>query len=78
MGVPSLKAYQDPEKKVLKREPLQNISFQKHILNPGDHVPSIKTRKLPNEVMLSYTSRPIGEPLVDQQHVKVRVKVKLD
>lgn len=74
-GVPSLKAYQDPEKEILKREPLQSITFQKHVLNSRDYVPSITKRKLPNEVMLSYTSRPTGEPLVDQQRVKVGQKL---
>ena len=37
-GVPSIKAQQDPEKEVMKRKPLQEIVFEKHILtrdNPG-------------------------------------------
>ena len=70
-------AYQDQEKEILKRQPLQNIIFQKHVCNLEDHVSLVTKRQLPNEVMLSYTSRPRPEPLVDQQCVKNKFAIDL-
>ena len=66
-GVPSIKAQQDPEKEVMKRKPLQEIVFEKHILtrdNAGG-----RKRKLPSEVNFNYSSRPKGEPAVDKKRV---------
>ena len=80
-GVPSLKAHQDPEKEIMKRKPLQNITFKKHLLNASDDAkgvcPATKKRKLPNEVVETYSSRPRGEPLVDQERVKVGPMVSI-
>ena len=66
-GVPSIKAHQDPEKEVMKRKPLQEIVFEKHVLS-RDNAGGRK-RKLPAEVNILYSSRPRGEPEVDQQCV---------
>ncbi len=31
-GIPSVKAQQDPEKELMKKKPLQDITFEKHLL----------------------------------------------
>ena len=66
-GLPTIKAQQDPEKEVMKRSPLHEIVFEKHILtrdNLGE-----RKRKLPSEINCNYSSRPKGEPAVDQKRV---------
>ena len=52
-GVPSMKAHQDPEKEVMKRKPLQEIVFEKHVLS-RDNAGGRK-RKLPAEVNILYS-----------------------
>ena len=32
-GIPSVKAQQDPEKELMKKKPLQDITFEKHLLS---------------------------------------------
>ncbi len=67
-GVPSPKAAQDPEKEVMKRKPLQDIVFEKHIstrdVNGG------RKRRLPSDLFRSYQSKPAGEPPIDKEDVE--------
>ena len=52
----------------MKRKPLHEITFEKNFLscdNSGG-----RKRKLPVEVSCGYTSRPNGEPAVDDQRVR--------
>ena len=71
-GLPSIKAQQDPEKEIMKRKPLQEIVFEKHLLT-RDKLEGRK-RKLPTEVSSTYTSRPKGESAVDQKRVDTLVE----
>ena len=64
-GVPTIKSQQDPEKEVMKRKPLQEIIFEKHVLSRD--TAGGRKRKLPTELNVNYSSRPRGEPEVDQQ-----------
>ena len=66
-GIPSIKASQDPEKELMKRMPLQEIVFEKHLLQRDKS--GGRKRKLPVEVSCGYTSRPNGEPAVDNERV---------
>ena len=66
-GIPSLKAQQDPEKELMKRKPLQEIKFEKHILTRDQK--GGRKRRRPQEVSSSYSSRPAGEPDIDCKHV---------
>lgn len=66
-GIPSLKASQDPEKELMKRKPLQEIVFEKHLLQRDKS--GGRKRKLPVEVSCGYTSRPSGEPAVDDERI---------
>ena len=66
-GLPSIKAQQDTEKEGMKRNPLHEIVFEKHILT-RDNLGGRK-RKLPSEINCNYNSRPKGEPAVDQKRV---------
>lgn len=67
-GIPSLKAAQDPEKEVMKRKPLQDIVFEKHIstrdVNGG------RKQRLSSEIFHSYQSKPVGEPPIDREDVE--------
>lgn len=67
-GVPSLKAAQDPEKEVMKRKPLQDILFEKHICTRD--VDGGRKRRLPSELFHSYQSKPAGEPPIDKEDVE--------
>ena len=66
-GIPSIRASQDPEKELMKRMPLQEIVFEKHLLQRDKS--GGRKRKLPVEVSCGYTSRPNGEPAVDNERV---------
>ena len=62
-GIPSIRASQDPENELVKRMPLPEIVFEKHLLQrdkSGERKP-----KLPVEVYCRDTSRPNGKPAVD-------------
>ena len=59
-GLPSLRAEQDPEKERLKRQPLQNITFQRQILDRD--LSGGRKRKLPNETLATFSSKPAKEP----------------
>ena len=47
---------------MLKRQPLQTISFQRQILDRD--LSGGRKRKLPNETLLTYSSKPVKEPLI--------------
>ena len=64
-GAPTIKSQQDPEKEVMKRKPLQGIIFEKHVLSRD--TAGGRKRQLPTELNVNYSSRPRGEPEVDQQ-----------
>lgn len=66
-GIPSLRASQDPEKELMKRKPLQEIVFEKHLVQRDKS--GGRKRKLPVEVSCDYRSRPNGEPAVDDERV---------
>ena len=68
-GLPTIKAQQDPEKELMKRNPLHEIVFEKHILT-RDNLGGRK-RKLPSEINCNYNSRPKGEPAIDQTRVDI-------
>ena len=55
-GLPSLRAEQDPEKERLKRQPLQNITFQRQILDRD--LSGGRKRELPNETLATFSSKP--------------------
>ena len=61
-GLPSLRAEQDPEKEMLKRQPLQTVSFQRQILDRD--LSGGRKRKLPNETLSTYSSKPVKEPFI--------------
>ena len=63
-GIPSLRTEQDPERELMKRVPLQEINFVRQNLERD--LAGGRKRKLPNETTSSYTSKPIGEPPIDQ------------
>jgi len=67
-GLPSLKASQDPGKELMKRKPLQEIVFEKQLVERDES--GGRKRKLPVEVRSNYTSKPSGEPPVDQEWLK--------
>ena len=67
-GIPSFKASQDPEKEVMKRQPLHEIMFEKNILSRDKS--GGRKRKLPVEVNAEYSSRPKGEPAVDKERIE--------
>lgn len=62
-GVPSIKAQQDPEKELMKKKPLQDITFEKHLLVRDQK--GGRKRRLPQEVSSTYSSTPAGEPNID-------------
>ena len=62
-GLPSLRAEQDPEKEMLKRQPLQTITFQRQILDRDFFG---WNRKVPNETLSPYSSKPVKEPLISE------------
>ena len=66
-GIPSIRASQDPEKELMKRIPLQEIVFEKHLLQRDKS--GGRKRKFPVKVSCGYTSRPNGEPAVDNVRV---------
>ena len=66
-GLPSIKAQQDPEKEVMKRNPLHEVVIEKHILT-RDNL-GAENRKLSSEINCNYNSRPKGERAVDQKCV---------
>jgi len=66
-GIPSIRASQDPEKEHMKRILLQEIVFEKHLLQRDKS--GRRKHKLPVEVSRGYTSRPNGEPAVDNERV---------
>ena len=66
-GIPSMRASQDPEKELMKRMPLQEIMFEKHLVQRDKS--GGRKRKLPVELSCGYTSRPNGEPAVDNERV---------
>lgn len=66
-GLPSIKSQQDPEKELMKRKPLQEIVFEKHVASRDEM--GGRKRKLPVEVSAGYSSRPSGEPPVDDERV---------
>ena len=61
-GLPSLRAEHNPEKEMLKRHPLQTITFQRQILDRDLY--GGQKRKLPNETLPTYSSKPVKEPLI--------------
>ena len=61
-GLPSLRAEQDPEKEMLKRQPLQTISIRRQILDRD--LSGGRKRKLPNETLSTYSSKPVKEPFI--------------
>ena len=67
-GLPSHKAQQDPEKEAIKRNPLHEIVYEKHILTRD----KLGGRKLQTTLRnkLHYNSRPKGERAVDQKRVE--------
>lgn len=67
-GIPSFKASQDPEKEVIKRQPLHEIMFEKNILSRDKS--GGRKRKCPVEVNTEYSSRPKGEPAVDTERIE--------
>ena len=66
-GIPSIRASQDPEKELMKRRPLQEIVFEKHLVQRDKS--GGRKRKLPVELSCGYSSRPNGEPAVDNERV---------
>ena len=64
-GIPSIRASQDPEKELTKRMPLQEIMFEKHLLQQDKS--GGRKLKLPVEVSCGHTSRPHREPAVDNE-----------
>ena len=62
-GIPSVKAQQDPEKELMKKKPLQDITFEKHLLIRDQK--GGRKRRLPQEVSSTYSSTPAGEPKID-------------
>ena len=66
-GIPSLKALQDQEKELVKRKPLQESAFEKHLLQRDKS--GGRKWKLSVEGSCGYTSRPNGEPAVDDERV---------
>ena len=61
-GLPSLRVEQDPEKEMLKHQPLQTISFQRQILDRD--LSGGRKRKLPNETLSTYSLKPVKEPFI--------------
>lgn len=66
-GIPSLKAQQDPEKELMKRKPLQEVKFEKHLLTCDQK--GGRKRRLPQEVSSCYSSKPAAEPDIDCKRV---------
>ena len=63
-GLPTtIKAQQDPEKEVMKRDPLHEIVFEKHTLT-RDNLGKKKKRKLPSEIGIATTAQ---DPRVNRQ-----------
>ena len=63
-GIPSPRTEQDSERELMKRVHLQGINFVRQNLERD--LAGGRKRKLPNETTSSYTSKPIGEPPIDQ------------
>ena len=59
-GLPSLRAEQDPQKERLKRQPLQNITFQRQILDRDLSGGRRKTSKRNVSHILFKTSKRAG------------------
>ena len=66
-GIPFIRASQDLEEELMKRFPLQEIVFKKHLLQRDKS--GERNRKFPVEVSCGYKSRPNGEPTVDNERV---------
>eukprot|EP00112_Aurelia_sp_Birch-Aquarium-sp1_P002214 Seg1237.4 transcript_id=Seg1237.4/GoldUCD/mRNA.D3Y31 product="hypothetical protein" protein_id=Seg1237.4/GoldUCD/D3Y31 len=67
-NLPSLRAEQDPEKEIMKRKPLQEISFQ--CRNLDRDLSSGRKRRLPDQVDAEYCSKPPSEPSLDEASFK--------
>ena len=67
-NIPSPRAEQDPEKEIMKRKPLQDISFQ--CLNLSRDLSSGQERRLPDQVDAEYSSKPSSEPPFDDASYK--------
>ena len=67
-NIPSLRAEQDPEKEIMKRKPLQDISFQCQLLHRD--LSCGRKRRLPDQVDAEYSSKPPNEPSLDDASYK--------